>query len=185
MTRFPKGYHPPTELKPGNKNAEKYTEADAIKIGEGLIKWLKKPPVISNTIAGKKIESMNLYKIKYLSMLGHSKDFTNRLAARFASFRDLLAQADTIQEANLLTFSAINKINANIAMFSLRCNHGFIEADRAQDIKEKVRMNDLKEKELELKMKKLSEVDNLMTTDIEAAKRRIKELIAENGFSDH
>jgi len=110
---------------PGNKNAEKWTEEKALEIGNSLIAWLKVEPEIIKTLNGRQIENINLYKIEFLSRNGFTKDLIRDLCSRFISFHDLIKEADEIQEAKILKYSALNKINPTISIFCLKNHHGY------------------------------------------------------------
>lgn len=114
----------------GNKYHEKWTEADALKLADDLIEWLQVEPEYETTLNGRRVENINLYKVDFLSQRGLSKCKISQLCVRFPSFREKIEEADAIQEARLLKYSAMSKINTSVAIFSLKNCHGY--ADRQE-----------------------------------------------------
>jgi len=129
----------------GNKNAEKWTEKKALKLGNDLIDWLNLPPKINDD--GNLI-SVNIFMIEFLTKNGFSKELTSDLANKFDSFSDLLKRAKEIQEAKIVKYSIMNKINTTMSIFCLKNNHGWKDTKQLE----------VKQEELSPKEKLLEEI---------------------------
>lgn len=109
----------------GNKNSEKYNEEFCIDIGKRLIDWINEPPKITKTEHGNTISDINLFIIEFISKQGLTKDFINEQSQKFPSFREIIKEAKTIQEAKILKYSMINKFNPTMSIFCLKNHHGY------------------------------------------------------------
>lgn len=107
--------------KAGNKNAEKWTEQKALDIAHGLIIWLNKKP----TIRKRNISKINLFIIDYLAENGFAKELIRDLSKKYKSFYKLIQKAKTIQEAKLLKYSIVGKLNTRITEFCLKNHHNY------------------------------------------------------------
>lgn len=98
--------------KPGNKNAEKWTEEKALELGNNLLKWMTE----SNTNLA--VETF-LYEIN-----NYPVGIVERLKEKYKSFAKLFEQALKVQKGKLMTGSILNKYNAGFVKFLLINNHG-------------------------------------------------------------
>lgn len=96
---------------PGNKNAEKWTEEEAILLGNDLIEWIKQPT--------------NFWVQEFLSSRGLYKDLTGYLENKFQSFLELKKEADAIQENKIVTKALKNEFNNTMSIFVLKNKHGY------------------------------------------------------------
>ena len=76
-------------------------------------------------LGGAVIEDINLYKIEYLASMYLSKELISDLCAKFDSFSELIKTADVMQEAKILKYASLNKLNSAISIFCLKNHHGY------------------------------------------------------------
>lgn len=116
---------------PGNKNAEKWTEAEAIKLADELIDWMC-PKLEKDEKTGKisDIHAANIWKLDFLSIVKRlPKDEINVLARKFPSFAKKTELADNIQEAKILKYGSAGKLNPAVSIFTLKVLHGHKETE--------------------------------------------------------
>lgn len=98
---------------PKNKNAEKWSEAEALSLGNRLIDWLKE----SRT---------NIFMKDFLILQNdYYNDLIVYLSEKYTSFSELIKRAKEIQEIKLLQNSTENNINPTMTIFILKNNHGW------------------------------------------------------------
>jgi len=99
----------------GNKSAEKWTEEDAMKLGEELIEWMKESD--SNVIFEKFfVLEKDLYPTVY-----------NYLMKNFEPFSRLIEKAKKIQEIRVAEGCLTNEYNGGFGKFFLGANHNWSE----------------------------------------------------------
>lgn len=99
--------------KPGNTNAEKWTEEDALKIGNELIAWMQ-------------VDSPdNIFFEKFLTQKGLYRAATSYLCEKYESFSALIKKATELQELQLRHQAITNKTNSAITIFCLINNHKY------------------------------------------------------------
>lgn len=114
---------------PGNKNAEKWTEVEAIKLADELIDWMC-PKLEKDEKTGKIVDlhAANIWKLDFLSIVKRlPKDEINVLARKFPSFAKKAELADNIQEAKILKYGSAGKLNPAVSIFTLKVLHGHNE----------------------------------------------------------
>lgn len=100
---------------PNNKNAEKRGEGEALKLGQGLIDWMK-------------ASSTNIWYNEYLyEIADEHPDTVGYLSDKFPSFCDLIKKAKKMQETKIVKWAAVNKLNPAISIFCLKNNHGYTD----------------------------------------------------------
>ena len=163
--------------KPGNKNAEKWTEQDALKIIEGLIKWLEEPPEFE--YLGKNqtphLIKANLYVKRYLTSIHMYDDTINYLSEKYKSFSELYTYAKQLQESKISELTMMGVLNVQMATLFLKHHHKYIEYDKQQEL-------DRRGREFQLKLKSLEKVTNDENLNIDELKAEINKLVSENGF---
>lgn len=95
----------------GNKNAEKWTEEEALKLGNDLLDWMKADD--------------NFWVKEYLIDNDINEKATNYLSHKYDSFLTLLERAFSIQEKKLVSNGLKNKWNNAMAIFVLKNKHGY------------------------------------------------------------
>jgi hypothetical protein len=122
-TRDKSTYKPGKQF--GNKNAVgnsgrkavKWTEKNAIKLGEDLIAWMK-------------AENTNIFWQDYLVIQRDLySDLINDLRAKYSEFDRLMKKADEIQLTKIMKWSSVNKLNAQISIFVMKTKHGMKEVN--------------------------------------------------------
>lgn len=104
----------------GNKAAEKWSEDEALRLGNNLIDWLREA-------------DENIFFEDFIYLQSH--DFSGKvypevlayLSNKFPSFLNLLGKAKKIEEIKIKKFSAFDKLNSTISKFLLSANHGYKE----------------------------------------------------------
>lgn len=96
---------------PGNKNAEKWTEEEALKLGNELIEWMS--------------FDENFWVKEFLTNNDLNEKTSNYLKDKFLSFSTLLEKAFAIQEKKLVSNGLKNKWNNAMAIFVLKNKHGY------------------------------------------------------------
>ena len=97
---------------PGNVNAVKWSEEDALRIGEDLLEWMER-------------KEQNIFLGTFLRSQGLYRDIVRKLSDRFPSFGDLIKKAKEIQEDKLAFYALTKNINTAMAIFLLKNNHGY------------------------------------------------------------
>ena len=95
----------------GNKNAEKWTEEEALKLGNDLLDWMKADD--------------NFWVKEYLINNDLNDTLTNYLSHKYDSFSSLVEKAFSIQEKKLVSNGLKNKWNNAMAIFVLKNKHGY------------------------------------------------------------
>lgn len=99
--------------KPGNTNAEKWTEKEALEIGNELIAWLQTD------------NPDNIFFEKFLVGRGLYRSAVTFLSEKYESFSELIKKAKQLQELNIEALSITNQINVPISIFVLKNHHGY------------------------------------------------------------
>ena len=116
-----------------NKNAEKWTEEKALKLGKELIEWMSPKFIIEEYYDKqgelkekiKDIHSLNIYWQEFVYIKKSiDPDIFSYLNKKFRSFSELKKKADLIQESKLTKYATHNKINPVFSMFILKAKHG-------------------------------------------------------------
>jgi len=110
---------------PGNKNAEKYNEEFALKLGNDLIEWLKVLP--SNILFEE------FFYFKFDGNL-HPNNIS-KLSQKFDSFSHLIKRAKKMQEIKLQKYAGSAILNSSMAIFCLKNHHNF--RDKFEHIEKK------------------------------------------------
>lgn len=96
---------------------EKWTEEEAMKIGEGLLNWLKKKDEQGNDMG-------NIFFEEYLvierDLYPHLITY---LSKKFTSFLQLIEKAKKIQEIKLYSYGTADRLNATMTKFVLINEH--------------------------------------------------------------
>jgi len=96
---------------PGNKNAQKWTEEEALKLGEELLSWMKEKP--ENVF----FKEFLIYENDYY------EELTDYLSNKYESFLNVLKKAKKIQELKIVKLSSDNKLNPTMSIFCLKNLH--------------------------------------------------------------
>ena len=103
--QFSKDYQP----------AEIWTEENALRLGNDLIAWLLE-------------KETNIFFLEFLVIDNdYSETLTAYLSSKFKSFSRLLFRAKKIQEAKLLKYGVLDKLNSSMTKFVLINNHGYTD----------------------------------------------------------
>lgn len=107
----------PKPFKQGNKAAEKWTEENALQLGDELIEWLTD-----------KSKPQNVFFEEFLII---EKDLNTKiisyLSNKFSTFSNLLEKAKKVQELKLLKLGLDNKLNPTLTKFVLTNHHDYKE----------------------------------------------------------
>jgi len=103
----------------GNKAAEKWTEKEALKVGNDLISWLREVDE-----DGDDKGNMLFEEFLYLNN-DYYPELISYLKNKFTSFLKLHEKAKKIQEIKLHKHGLADRLNASIVKFSLINNHGW------------------------------------------------------------
>ena len=103
------------EFEEGNKCAEKWSEEEAIKLGDELLEWMK----ASNT----RIYFKEFFAIEK----GIYPAICKRLIERFTAFAYRIEMAKEIQEVRIAGGCLTNELNSSMGKFLLSANHGMSE----------------------------------------------------------
>ena len=105
---------------PGNKNAQKHTEEDALRAGNGLLEWISQ-------------KNDNIFLEEYFYIQNNYPcDFVKNMKKRFPSFAELIKKALDIQKFKLQKFALSGKANPTMSIFLLKCNHGMNENNKLE-----------------------------------------------------
>ena len=103
------------QFQKGNKVAEKWTEEEALNVGNALIKWLL-------------AEDENIFYEEFLYLNDeYYVELISYLSKKFKSFFKLIEKSKKIQEINLKKLGIKNEINPYMARFVLNVDHGLVE----------------------------------------------------------
>jgi hypothetical protein len=106
---------------PGNKNAEKWTEEKALKLGNDLIDWLSEKDEEGN-------EKGNIFYEEFLVIERKLyPDLTSYLSEKYLSFSDLIKKAKKIQELKLIKFGIADRLQPTMTIFVLKNHHGYTD----------------------------------------------------------
>jgi len=122
------------QFEKGNNAAEKWTEEEALKLGNDMLKWFK-------------AENENIFFEDFLYLSCNESDYAGSiykelpayLSKKFSSFLNILDKCREIEKIKLKKFGALNKLNANIVKFLLSAEYGLtdkINLDHTSDGKE-------------------------------------------------
>src|SRR5690606_28163159 len=120
---------------PGNKNAQKWTEEEALKLGEELLSWMKEKP--ENVF----FKEFLIYENDYY------EELTDYLSNKYESFLNVLKKAKKIQELKIVKLSSDNKLNPTMSIFCLKNLHDW--RDR-QDVDHTTKGEDIKNLQIEI-----------------------------------
>jgi hypothetical protein len=113
---------------PENKNAEKWTEEDALCLASALIAWLR--PRFKD---GVDLHANNYYCNTFLVIENnYNKSTIDYLSKKFASFSEMLKTAREIQEIKIAQAALMGYVNKTMAIFFLKAKHGWQEPFRIQ-----------------------------------------------------
>jgi len=96
----------------GNKNAQKWPEGKALKIGEDLIRWYDEA-------------DSNIFFEQFLRQRGLYRDLISYLSRKFPSFLDLINKAKQIQEERICLLGLTKALNPAMCIFILKNVHGY------------------------------------------------------------
>ncbi len=96
----------------GNKNAQKWTEGSALKIGEDLIGWYDEADT-------------NIFFEQFLRQRGLYRDLISYLSRKFPSFLELINKAKQIQEERICLLGLTKALNPAMCIFILKNVHGY------------------------------------------------------------
>ena len=99
----------------GNKCAEKWTEEEAVKLGDELLDWMKD--------SNKRIYFKEFFAIEK----GIYPAICKRLIERFEPFAYRIEMAKQIQEVRIAGGCLTNELNSSMGKFLLSANHGMSE----------------------------------------------------------
>lgn len=125
------------QFEKGNKSAEKWTEAEALRFGNDLLEWMQKAD--ENIFFDDFIFLIN-HKGKYAGEI--YADLPGYLARKFSSFLDILNKCRKIEETKLKKFSAFDKLNASIAKFLLSAEYNYRDKSDVTTKGEKIENKD-------------------------------------------
>lgn len=129
----------------GNKNAEKWTEEEALKVGVELLEWIGTPGPREVTKDGF-LTYPNMFFTKFLKERKLCYSLISDLTKKFDSFSSLIKKCKEIQKDLLMENALNNKTNSTFTMFLLKCNYGMMEArEKAETVVETVKYNIKKE----------------------------------------
>ena len=102
--------------KPGNKNAEKWTEAKALQVAKDLRAWLNK-------------KHTNIHINEFLLMENeYSINLISKLRKKFQSFDEQIKDCKEIMKIKKLKWGQLGKLNPAVTIFDLKVNHNMIES---------------------------------------------------------
>ncbi len=110
-----------------NKNAEKWNEEEALKLGNELIEWISEEPTMASSMHGQYIKDINMFVVGFTASKKLCRNLPSELAKKFKSFSALLKIAQGIQEDKILKYSMLNKTNSAISIFCLKNHHGYVD----------------------------------------------------------
>jgi hypothetical protein len=112
----------PSPFEANNTIALKWTEAEALKLGNDLLAWMK-------------AEDENIFFEDWLYLVADENKYAGKIYAdlpkylsdKYSTFFELMKQCAKIEEVKLKKFSAFDKLNSTIAKFLLTCNYGYTD----------------------------------------------------------
>jgi len=108
---------------PFNVNAEKWTESEALNIGNGLLDWLN----IDN--------DDHIFFQEYLvDKHGLYEELISYLSGKYDSFLKLIKRCKKKQESKIVRYALKNKVNVTMAIFLLKNHHAYKDKTE-QDVK--------------------------------------------------
>jgi hypothetical protein len=96
----------------GNKNAQKWTEVKAMKLGRGILAWFEE-------------DKDHILFEDYFREIGLYRRLLAYLQKTFPSFLALIEECRQIQESRIVNLGLQNKINVGMCIFILKNNHGY------------------------------------------------------------
>lgn len=100
---------------PGNKNAEKWTEEDALEVGRKLKAWLK-------------AHDDNIFYKEFLYLHNdYTKDNIDYWKKKYKSFYAVMENIKAIQQVKLLKGGTAGSLQPSITKFALAAIHGLVE----------------------------------------------------------
>lgn len=121
---------------PGNTNALKWTEAEAVRLGGELVAWMKPKYIPDPKHKPKKGEKqkmvdahgLNIFFEKFLLIeKGLPPGTLSYLDKNFKSFSNLKKTAKRLQEIKLKEYGVHRKLDKSVVIFLLKCEHGLSE----------------------------------------------------------
>jgi hypothetical protein len=97
---------------PGNKNAEKWTEKEAIKFGNELIEWLSK-------------ENTNIFYRRFCHQRNLYHTAIAYLCDKFNSFSNIIKKAKEMQEYKINDLAIRGKLNTAYSCFFMKNKHSY------------------------------------------------------------
>lgn len=105
---------------------EKWTEEEALKLGNELINWLKEKDEDGE-------DKGNMFFDEFLIMEKNLNEGTiTYLCDKFSSFSHLKEQAKKIQEIKLKKYGVEGRLNASMTKFTLMNNHGWTDKSESK-----------------------------------------------------
>lgn len=119
-----------------NKAAEKWTEKEALRLGNNLIDWMHE-----------KEENIFFEDFIYLQKHDYSgevyPELISYLSNKFTAFLKLIEKAKKIEETKLKKYGAFDKLNGGIVKFLLSAQYGYTEKIKTEhDIKGNIGVSD-------------------------------------------
>lgn len=96
-----------------NNNAEKWTEEEALKLGNRILNWIRQ----------QKVNNVFLSQFLYIEN-DYPFDVLNYLSGKYKSFSVLIKKAKKIQETKI-RLGYLGSNNTALAIFCLKNNHGY------------------------------------------------------------
>lgn len=111
----------------GNKNAEKWTEEAALKIGVELLQWIGEPGDTEITKDGRVVTYPNMFFTRFLKERGLCYSLISDLSKKFDSFSILIKKCKSAQKELLVENALMNKTNSTMSIFWLKANYGVLD----------------------------------------------------------
>lgn len=103
----------------GNKNAEKWTEKKALKLGNDLIDWL-------NAKDEEGEDKGNIFFKEFLVIENDLyQEIIDYLCEKYKLFFNLIKRAKAIQETKLVKFGLADRLQTTMAIFVLKNHHDY------------------------------------------------------------
>ena len=110
-----KGRNKKGQFTQGNTLSKKYTEKDAIQLGEELINWMRES------------ETNIQFQEFFVVIKGMNPKTYNYLSTKYESFSNMLELAKKMQEIRIVKGGLLNEYNSTFCKFLLSANHGMSE----------------------------------------------------------
>ena len=113
------------QFEKGNKAAEKWTEGEALKLGNDLLQWMQ-------------AADENIFFDEFLYLSCDETQYAGKiystilpyLSNKFSSFSNILNKCRDIEKTKLKKFGAFDKLNASIVKFLLSAEYGMSESSK-------------------------------------------------------